>query len=279
MKAVLVSQQPETLGREYILGETTVSVGRVPENDIALASLAVSRHHARISWSEDGYVLEDLDSRNGTWLNNRRISSAVPLQDGDLVAFGDQPFSFRLIDASTLTVPATPVVVSPIVTVLFTDVESSTATRRQLGDTRAQDIVRAHNAIVREALRQSGGREVKQTGDGIMAAFSAVSNALNCAVEIQRAIAAHAAAHPELPFRAYIGLNAGEPIAEEEDLFGTCVDLAARICAQATPGQILVSDVVRQLAEGKGFSFSDQGEADLRGFEDPCRVYEVQWRA
>ena len=75
-----------------------------------------------------------------------------------------------------------------------------------------------------------------------------------------------------------IGLNAGEPIAEESDLFGTAVNLAARIAAQAEGGEVLVSDVVRQLVAGKGFLFSDRGDAVLRGFEDPVRLYEVRWR-
>jgi adenylate cyclase len=76
-----------------------------------------------------------------------------------------------------------------------------------------------------------------------------------------------------------MGLNAGEPVAEEEDLFGTAVQLARRICDHAEPGQILVADVVRQLAAGKGFLFSDRGETELRGFEDPVRLYEVRWEA
>ena len=75
-----------------------------------------------------------------------------------------------------------------------------------------------------------------------------------------------------------IGLNAGEPIAEEADLFGTAVNLAARIAAEAAGGEILASDVVRQLVAGKGFLFSDRGEVELRGFEDPVRLYEVHWR-
>ncbi len=74
-----------------------------------------------------------------------------------------------------------------------------------------------------------------------------------------------------------IGLNAGEPVAEEDDLFGTAVQFAARICDHAEPGQILVSDVVRQLVAGKDFLFSDRGEVALRGFEDPVRLYEVRW--
>jgi len=75
-----------------------------------------------------------------------------------------------------------------------------------------------------------------------------------------------------------IGLNAGEPIAEEEDLFGTAVIAAARIAARAEGGEILVSDVVRQLVAGKGFLFADRGEAALRGFDDPVRLFEVRWR-
>ncbi|MCH8066287.1 MAG: adenylate/guanylate cyclase domain-containing protein, partial [Chloroflexi bacterium] len=76
----------------------------------------------------------------------------------------------------------------------------------------------------------------------------------------------------------YIGLNAGEPIVDEQDLFGTSVDLAARLCEHAEPGQILVSDVVRQLAAGKPFLFSDLGKIVLRGFEDPMTLWEVSWR-
>jgi class 3 adenylate cyclase len=79
-----------------------------------------------------------------------------------------------------------------------------------------------------------------------------------------------------------IGLNAGEPIAEEEagraDLFGTAVNLAARIAGEAKGGEVLASDVVRQLVAGKGFLFADRGETALRGFEDPVRLYEVRWR-
>ena len=66
-------------------------------------------------------------------------------------------------------------------------------------------------------------------------------------------------------------------MAEQEDLFGAAVQLAARVCARAEPGQILASNVVRELAMGKGFLFSDLGEVTMRGFEDPARLYEVRW--
>ncbi|MDO8615191.1 MAG: adenylate/guanylate cyclase domain-containing protein [Dehalococcoidia bacterium] len=165
---------------------------------------------------------------------------------------------------------------SGMVTILFTDMEGSTTLTQRLGDARAQEVLRAHNTIVREALKAHGGSEIKHTGDGVMASFPTASGALECAIAVQLAFAAHNES-AETPVRVRIGLNAGEPVAEEEDLFGTAVQLAARVCAQAEPGRILVPDGVRHLVAGKGFLFSDQGDVVLRGFEDPVRLYEVRW--
>ena len=162
-----------------------------------------------------------------------------------------------------------------LVTILFTDIESSTSTRQQVGDAKAQELLRTHNTIVREALTAHAGNEIKHTGDGIMASFTSAAGALDCAIAIQQGLAAHEA---DTPLRVYIGLNAGEPIAEDDDLFGTSVDLAKRICDQAQPEEILVSDVVRQLVAGKEFLFSDRGDTVLRGFEDPVKLWELRWR-
>jgi class 3 adenylate cyclase len=162
-----------------------------------------------------------------------------------------------------------------LVTVLFTDIEGSTALTQQLGDAKAQELVRAHNAIVREALRSHGGSEIKHTGDGIMASFPTASGALDCAIAIQRAVAARGG---DSGLGLRIGLNAGEPVAEDGDLYGTAVQLAKRICDQAGAAEILVSNVVRELAAGKPFMFADRGAAPLKGFEDPVRLYEVRWR-
>ncbi len=162
---------------------------------------------------------------------------------------------------------------SPL-TILFSDMESSTATTQRLGDRAAQDIVHIHNEIMREALRAHDGREIKHTGDGLMASFASAAAAVACAIAVQRELEAREGA-PSVR----IGLNAGEPISEEDDLFGTAVQLAARACSHAAPGQILVSNVVRELTAGKGFLYSDIGEVELRGFEDPVRLFEARWRA
>ncbi len=164
---------------------------------------------------------------------------------------------------------------SGLVTILFTDMEGSTSLTQRLGDAGAQELLRTHNAIVRDALKAQDGAEIKHTGDGIMASFSTASKALACATAIQTAFAERNEAAEE-PINVRIGLNAGEPVAEDEDLFGTAVQLAARVCAHAQPGQALASNVVRELSAGKGFLFSDQGDVVLRGFEDPVRLYEVR---
>ncbi len=165
---------------------------------------------------------------------------------------------------------------SGLVTILFTDMEGSTPLTQRLGDAGAQELLRTHNSIVRDGLKASGGSEIKHTGDGIMASFATASKALECAVSIQQDFAAHSESNPDTPIRVRVGLNAGEPVAEDEDLFGTAVQLAARVCARAEPGQVLAANVVRELAAGKPFLFSDQGDVVLRGFEDPVRLYEVR---
>jgi len=167
---------------------------------------------------------------------------------------------------------------SGVCTILFTDVEGSTALTERLGDAKAREVLRNHERIVREALRAHGGAEVKAMGDGFMASFSSATRALECAIAMQRAFAAHADEHPETPIRVRVGLNAGEPIAEDQDLFGTAVQVAARVCAHAQPCQILASNVVQELAAGKGFAFSDQGESALKGLDKPVRLYELYWQ-
>ncbi len=167
-------------------------------------------------------------------------------------------------------------------TVLFTDVEGSTALTQRLGDAKARHLLREHERIVREALKAHGGSELKMMGDGFMASFSSAVRALESAIAMQRAFAAHNESAPE-PIHVRVGMNAGEPIAEEaepgrEDLFGTAVIMAARIAAKAKGGEILTSDTVRGLVAGKRFLFSDRGETALRGFEDPVRLFELRWR-
>ncbi len=163
------------------------------------------------------------------------------------------------------------------VTIIFTDIVGSTDLTRRLGDADAQEVLRIHNTIVREALKAHAGTEIKHTGDGLMASFRSSAAAVDFSIMVQRRVHAHAESEPDRAFRVRIGVNAGEPVAEERDLFGTAVQLARRICDEADAGQVLVSDVVRGLTAGKGFVYSDTGQHSLRGFEEPARLYEVRW--
>src|SRR5206468_3747294 len=128
-------------------------------------------------------------------------------------------------------------------TILFTDLVGHTAMMSRLGDAKGRDILRDHERITREVLKAHGGTEVKTMGDGFMASFGRVTKAVECAVALQRAFADRDADQEQLSVR--VGLNAGEPIEEEGDLFGATVILASRIAAKAEGGEILVADTVR----------------------------------
>jgi class 3 adenylate cyclase len=162
--------------------------------------------------------------------------------------------------------------------IMFTDMEGSTSTTQRLGDEAAMVLLRRHDSIIRTALGAHHGSEVKHTGDGIMASFSSVTNSLSCSIAIQRAIALHnQEAGPDDSFLVRIGIAAGEPVTEQGDLFGASVQLAARLCGSAAPGEICLSDALRGLAIGKRFSFTGPIELSVKGFDEPVRAVRLEW--
>ncbi|HMO95039.1 MAG TPA: adenylate/guanylate cyclase domain-containing protein [Tepidiformaceae bacterium] len=166
-------------------------------------------------------------------------------------------------------------------TILFTDIEFHGELMRRHGDQAARQLLREHERITREALSQHGGSEIKSMGDGFLASFNSAQRALECAADLQRALAASNlggdASGLSRGLRVRVGINAGEPIAEDDDLFGTAVIAAARIASMAAGGEVLVANVVRELVAGKGFLFHDRGEQPLRGLEDPVRLWQLLW--
>jgi len=187
-------------------------------------------------------------------------------------------------------------------TILFTDIEDYTRVADTFGDAASQDLVRAHNVLVRRALHEFGGHEIKHTGDGIMAWFLSASRAVLAAVRIQQEVEAYngsmasaqslvdargasdesssADPTPSVPggLRVRMGLNTGEPILEDGDLYGTPVIVAARVADIAAGRQIVATDVVRQLAAGKGLVFRPLGNERLEGMSEPVGLFEVEWR-
>lgn len=161
--------------------------------------------------------------------------------------------------------------------IMFTDLKDSTRMTLLYGDAKALHLMHVHNALIRNSLNSSRGREVKHTGDGIMASFLSVSDAVECAIAIQKAFAAYNQEDGETPLYVRIGLSAGEPIEEHGDLFGKSVQLAARLCSHAEPGRIVIDQIVLDQWSGRKLPVSDLGEVTPKGFDHAVSVYEVEW--
>jgi class 3 adenylate cyclase len=163
-----------------------------------------------------------------------------------------------------------------VVTILFTDLAASTELLDRLGDESYEALRRTHFALLRAAVAEHGGEEVKSLGDGLMVVFPSTLSALRCAVAMQQAVRQHNEQHPETPLQVRIGLHAGEPIREEGDYFGTPVVVARRLCERAEGGQILASDLVRELAGTRaGVRFDLLGPLAVKGFTTPVPASAV----
>ena len=162
------------------------------------------------------------------------------------------------------------------VTLLFTDIEDSTPLNERLGDRRWLELLHAHNAIVRDAVRRHDGYEVKSQGDGFMLAFSSARRAIRCATDIQRGFTDW----PHEPIRVRIGLHSGDAIQEGGDFYGKAVIATARIADQAQGGEILASSVVRELAGDEDRAlFEEERVARLKGLLDLHVLYRIRWES
>lgn len=166
----------------------------------------------------------------------------------------------------------TPYSDSAVRTIVFTDICDSTAQTLALTDEGFMEVLREHDRVVREAIATFEGREVKHTGDGIMASFASTTRALDAAIAVQRALRA---SDSRAPIDVRIGIAVGEPVTENEDLFGAAVQLAARLCASAAPGAVKVSSAVRDICVGKRYEFGAASAHDLKGFAEPVAAYEL----
>jgi class 3 adenylate cyclase len=165
------------------------------------------------------------------------------------------------------------------VTIMFSDVAGYSALNERLGDLAAHDVLRAHNAIVREQVTVHGGQEVKTQGDGFMVAFSSATRGLRCAVAIQKAMDKYCTENPDEPIQLHIGLHTGEPIREGGDLLGRTVITASRLSDVARAGEILVSALLHELTDPTGeFKFGEPRRVDLKGISGSRTVYPVQWQ-
>ena len=164
---------------------------------------------------------------------------------------------------------------NPFRAILFTDLEGSTSLLNEVGEQAFMDLLKEHDAVIRRSLVSAKGREIKHTGDGIMASFDDVAGSLDCSLAIQDGFTARTTDEGKRELKVRIGISAGEPVDHNDDIFGSAVNLAARICDAADAGQVLVSDVVRDLGVKSGFSFQEAEARALKGFSDPTQVFEL----
>ncbi len=278
MNVVLVSTEPESLGKEHRLKADATTIGRDESNDIVLARPGVSRYHARITHSGARCVVEDLGSRNGTWLNGTRVEGRASLNDGDSLRFDDVAFVFRDIDAASRTISREPQNAYETVTVMFADLVGHTELFESLGAEVAEKLTGERVRIMAAEVARAGGRVVKTEGDSVMAGFSSIRQAVTCAVEIQRAVdALHDGGAQEAPVR--IGINSGEALKQGDDLIGIAVIKAARVMAEAGAGEIYLSDVSRtMLGPTAALRIKSKGWYQLKGIARRERMFEVLWR-
>ncbi|HUQ39402.1 MAG TPA: adenylate/guanylate cyclase domain-containing protein [Acidimicrobiales bacterium] len=174
-----------------------------------------------------------------------------------------------VVERSEVRVAAAP---DGTVTLLFTDIEGSTERNRTLGDREWMAILRRHHDLIRRAVADHGGYEVKSMGDGFMLAFSSARTALRCALEIQRAIGTD----PDFTVRVRAGLHAGEAVREGNDFYGATVNMAARVAGHAAGGEVLVSSLVKALVESSGeFRFAPARPVELKGLEGVHELHPV----
>ena len=160
------------------------------------------------------------------------------------------------------------------VTIVFTDIVDSTVLTARLGDHAWLDVLRRHNAVIEDATAVRGGKVVKTQGDGSMLAFSSARRGVVCARDIQSGIdRTFADASP--PIRVRIGVHTGDALREADDFFGTTVNYAARVASQALGGEVLVSNLVRELVAGSGVDFLESREVELKGLDGSHRLFAV----
>ena len=165
------------------------------------------------------------------------------------------------------------------VTIVFTDIESSTQQAEAFGDERWFKVLTTHNRVVRDRLAEYAGVEVKSQGDGFMLTFASARRALECMITVQRDMTALRAQRPEPAVRIRVGAHTGEAIVGDDgDLFGLHVNIAARIAGQARGDEILVSSLVREIVATRGdLRFGEPRRTALKGLAGTFVLHAVLW--
>jgi class 3 adenylate cyclase len=261
------------LDRHDAPGATAMEIAAAHQLDLAVQDKYGVRYVTY--WFDDGeatvFCLAEGPSRESLEAVHREAHGLVA---DNIIEVGAGPIN-AFLGASPQHQPGEAYTESALRAILFTDLCESTRHTQELGDDGFMLLLHEHDEIVRAALLEWAGREVKHTGDGIMASFTSVSCAVESGIAIQRSLSRRNE-EAERPIHLRVGINVGEPVTEHDDLFGAAVQLSARLCGVASPGGIAVSTSVRELCIGKAFHFESKGAHDLKGFAEAVAVFEVR---
>lgn len=299
---VVIISEPGRSQLHVVLVEA-LEIGR-DATGILLNDPAVSRRHIELRPDGDGVIVKELGSANGTTIDGALIEGEARLTRGAVVRLGDTTVELHESVAAPLprhgdTFPgyssisrlAADIASAPLpppptartdgtVTIVFTDIESSTELAYKYGDKKWFTVLSKHTEIVREQVKLHGGNEVKSQGDGFMLVFSSAHRALVCMIAVQREIAKDSERNPDMAVRIRVGAHTGEAIVDDDgDLFGHHVNLAARIADEASGGEILVSSLVKEIVESRGdLAFGEPRSAALKGLTGTYLLHPVLWR-
>lgn len=302
-----------------VLVDGPLVVGRDCDG-LILADQRVSRRHTGFEPMGDKLQVTDLDSSNGTSINGSPLGEPTLAGPGDFITIGNTTITIQTDDDGGVRGSVTTEITGPddnsqktsidlvaeaveqdspediigaevvgaedepgTLTVVFSDIESSTELAVALGDTKWFEVLNRHQELVSTHVDAHRGRIVKNQGDGYMLCFRSARQALLTSIGIQRDLdrLAQSETGSTADLRVRIGAHTGEVMMQNDgDLFGKHVIVAARVGALATGGQILVSSLVKQIAEPRGdISFGPPLETHLKGIDGPSLLHEVDWTA
>lgn len=296
---VVVVREPGRTPLVVVLHEM-LEVGR-DGTGLLIDDPRASRSHLQLEQTEDGVMVRDMDTTNGTFLDGQRITEPTRLIPGSRVRVGSTTIellpasigALQSADEETATTiqrianeVASDSVARPTglkrdatVTIVFTDIESSTELSTALGDKRWFEVLSEHNTLIRNCVKEYHGFEVKARGDGFMLAFDSTHRAVEAMIRAQQTIT-EGFGDADPPLRIRVGAHTGEAISDEDgDMYGYHVNLAARIADQASGGEILVSELLKQIVEARGeLRFGEPRRVQLKGLSGSYVVFPVEWR-
>jgi class 3 adenylate cyclase len=271
---------PLYMDRHYVEGATKSAIAQAHDKDLAIQEKYLVKFLTY--WFDEprctAFCLIEAPDREAIQRAHNEAHGLVPGEIIEVDTRVVEAFLGRVKDPTPVDISGEIPIDSAFRAIMFTDLKDSTLMTTMFGDTKALHLLHIHNALIRNTLREHRGNEVKHTGDGIMASFVSVEDAVKSAMAVQKAFADHNQRNPHESLHIRIGLGAGEPVEEDGDFFGSAVQLAARICAYAEPNHILAAQIVRDECQSHRNVFVEVGDIMPKGFNYPISVHEVKWQ-